>query len=52
MDFEKYTNQSGFGMDSNGMVTGSPESLTTYYANHPKARQFAISRTAGGAFWK
>lgn len=41
MEFEKYANQSGFGMDSNGMVTGSPESLTTYYASHPKARQFA-----------
>jgi Myb/SANT-like DNA-binding domain len=39
MEFEKYANQSGFGMDSNGMVTGSPESLTTCYASHPKARQ-------------
>ena len=41
LEFEKYSTQSGFGMDARGMVTGSPESLNAYYISHPKARVFA-----------
>lgn len=41
MEFEKYASQSGFGMDSNGMVTGEKNSLESYHASHPKSRQFA-----------
>ena len=40
-EFEKYANQSGFGMDENGMVTGPPEALSEYYASNPQAKQIA-----------
>ena len=39
--FEKHANVSGFGMDSRGVVTGAPEALNAYYAENPKALQFA-----------
>ena len=41
LEFTKYANQSGFGMDASGMVTGAPEALNEYYASHPKAAEFA-----------
>ena len=41
--FDKYVNQSGFGIDSRGVVTGSPESLNAYYVQNPKCVQFADS---------
>ena len=47
MEFEKYANQIGFGMDSNGMVTGSPASLTTYYASHPIAKTYRRGANCG-----
>jgi hypothetical protein len=39
--FHQYASQSGFGMDSRGVVTAAPRALNAYYAAHSGAAQFA-----------
>ena len=39
--FDKYAHQSGFGMDSRGVVTGPPSALNAFYAAHPGTSQYA-----------
>jgi Myb/SANT-like DNA-binding domain len=34
--FDKFTNNSGFGVDARGAVTDPPEALNTYFASNPK----------------
>ena len=43
LEFTKYANQSGFGMDASGMVTGAPElDAHRQYSQLPKQQQPAI----------
>lgn len=39
--FDKFANNSGFGVDERGSVAGPPEALNAYFASNPKAIQFA-----------
>lgn len=39
--FHEYANQSGFGVDSRGVVTAAPSALNAYYAAHPGSVRFA-----------
>lgn len=39
--YHHYANQSGFGMDSRGVVVASPSVLNAYYAAHAGSIQYA-----------
>ena len=39
--FHQYASQSGFGVDSRGVVTAAPSALNAYYAAHSGSSQFA-----------
>jgi Myb/SANT-like DNA-binding domain len=39
--FDKFVNNSGFGVDARGAVTGPTEAINAYLASKPKAVQFA-----------